>query len=123
VGEKPENVDQYLATLTPAQRGVLAELRAAIRGAAPGAEEGFSYRMPSFTLRGKPLVWYAAWKRHYSLYPIGAAVLHSLAAEVAGYETSKGTIRFPASSPLPLDLVRKLVQARAAELDDGAGGG
>jgi len=121
VGEKPENVDEYFATLTSAQRAVLAEVRAAIRGAAPGAEEGFSYRMPAFTLHGKPLVWYAAWKRHYSLYPIGAAVLHSLAEDVAGYETSKGTIRFPASKPLPLDLVRKLVQARAAELDENAG--
>jgi uncharacterized protein YdhG (YjbR/CyaY superfamily) len=117
----PANLDEYLATLTPGQRAVLEELRATIRAAAPGADEGFSYRMPLFTLDGKPLVWYAAWKRHYSLYPIGAAVLRAHAAEVEGYETGRRTIRFPASKPLPFGLVRKLVQARIAEVTEHAG--
>lgn len=121
VKTKPADIDEYLATLTGEQRTVLEELRTAIRDTAPGADEGFSYRMPAFTLAGKTLVWYAAWKRHYSLYPIGAAILRAHADEVDGYEVAKGTIRFPASRPLPLDLVRKLVQARIAELAEPGG--
>lgn len=120
MGDKPANTDEYLATLTSGQRAALQELRETIRAAAPGAGEDFSYGMPAFRLDGKPLVWYAAWKRHYGLYPIGAAVLQAHAADVEGYETSRGTIRFPASRPLPLDLVRKLVEARIAELCENA---
>lgn len=116
MADKPASTAEYLATLTDAQRTVLAAMRDAIRAAAPGAEEGFSYAMPLFRLDGKPLVWYAAWKQHYSLYPFGAALLEAHAADADGYEASKGTIRFPASKALPLDLVGKLVAARAAEL-------
>ena len=112
---KPANTDEYLATLTGEQRAVVESLREVIRGAAPGAEEGFSYGMPLFRLGGKPLVWYAAWKKHYSLYPLSATMLQAHAADIEGYETSKGTIRFPASRPLPFDLVKRLVAARAAE--------
>jgi uncharacterized protein YdhG (YjbR/CyaY superfamily) len=115
MADKPANTDEYLATLTGEQRGVIEALREAIRGAAPGVEEGFSYGMPLFRLDGKPLVWYAAWKKHYSLYPLSTAMLQAYAADIDGYETSKGTIRFPASRPLPFDLVKKLVAARIAE--------
>ncbi|HYH82045.1 MAG TPA: DUF1801 domain-containing protein [Longimicrobium sp.] len=116
MGAKLANTDEYLATLDDGQRAVVERLRDVIRAAAPGAEEGFSYQMPLFRLGGKPLVWYAAWKQHYSLYPIGTAQLRAVAAEAAGYETARGTIRFPASWPLPYDLVTKLVEARVAEL-------
>lgn len=112
----PANIDEYLSTLTADQRAGHQALRDAIAAAAPGAEASFSYGMPAFRLHGKPLVWYAAWKKHYSLYPLSAALLQAHAAEVDRYETAKGTIRFPASEPLPLELVRKLVRARAAEL-------
>jgi uncharacterized protein YdhG (YjbR/CyaY superfamily) len=120
MSDKPANSDEYLATLAGGQRAALQELRDIIRAVAPGAGEGFSYGMPMFRLDGKPLVWYAAWKRHYGLYPLSAAMLQAHAADVEGYETSRGTIRFPASRPLPLDLVRKLVEARIAELCENA---
>ena len=116
MGDKPTNIDEYLASLTDDKRAALAKLRKVIRTAAPRAEEGFSYGMPLFRLDGQPLVWFAAWKRHYSLYPISTALHHAFAAELTGYEHFKGTIRFPASERIPFGLVRKLLKARIVEL-------
>ena len=107
-------VASYLAALPPDARKALKQVRATIRAAAPRAEEAFSYRIPGFRIDDKPLVWYAAFKNHYSMYPIGAAITRSLAKDVEGYQTSKGTIRFPLGEKVPVALVRKLVKARIA---------
>jgi uncharacterized protein YdhG (YjbR/CyaY superfamily) len=109
-------VDEYLATIPAAKRGALQKLRAAIRAAAPGAEEGFSYGLPAFRLDGRPLVCYGASTNHCSFFPMSPAVIRAHADELEKYETSKGTIRFPPDKPLPAALVRKLVKARVAEL-------
>ncbi len=116
MADKPTTTREYLAALPDQRRATLARLGDAVRAAAPGSEEAFSYGMPALVLEGKSLIWFAAWKRHYSLYPIGAAIAKAHAADIGGYETARGTIRFPADKPIPYELVAALVKARVAEL-------
>jgi uncharacterized protein YdhG (YjbR/CyaY superfamily) len=112
----PEPFDAYLDGLEPAQRAALERLRKAVHAAVPGLEESVYYGMPAFKLGGKALVAIAAWKEHAALYPLSAAVLEALAPDLLGHSTRKGTVRFEAGKPIPVALVKKIVQARAAEL-------
>jgi uncharacterized protein YdhG (YjbR/CyaY superfamily) len=112
---KPTTIDEYLATVGDDQRAALEKLRKTIQAAAPKAEECISYGLAAFRLDGKPLVGFGAGKNHCAFYPMSAATVAAHQDDLQGYDTSKGTIRFPADKPLPAALVRKLVKARIAE--------
>jgi len=111
---KPKSVDDYLSRLSEDKRQALQRIRKAIRAAAPAAEECISYQLPAFRLDGRMLVWFGAASRHCSFYP-GAAPIRAHRRALEGYDTSKGTVRFPTDRPLSAALVRKLVRARIAE--------
>lgn len=107
-------IDQYLAALPADQREALTQLRKVIRAAAPKAEECISYRIPAFRLDGM-LVAFGATPRHCAFFPMSATTVADFRDELKDYETSKGTIRFQPTRPLPAALVRKMVKARIAE--------
>ena len=116
-----KSVGDYLASLPEESRATLEKIRQAIRSAAPEAVEGFSYGLPAFRYKDRPIAAYAALKDHCSFYPMSPAVLNAHAAELKGYDLSKGTIRFPINKPLPAALVKKLVKALMAEFEAGSG--
>jgi uncharacterized protein YdhG (YjbR/CyaY superfamily) len=112
---KPRTIDEYLAALSDGQRAVLQKLRKTIKAAAPKAEECISYQLPAFRLDGRVLVAFGATANHCAFYPMSSSTVAAHKDELSGYDTSKGTIRFQAATPLPATLVRKLVKARIAE--------
>lgn len=112
---QPKTIDEYLAGLGREQRAALTRLRKAIRAAAPGAEECFSYGVPAFRLEGRAVAGFAAAARHCTFFPMSGSIVARHAAALGDFDTSKGAIRFQPERPLPLALVRRLVRARIAE--------
>ena len=116
-GRQPGQARAYIAALPAEARNHMQKLRAAIRAAAPTADESFGYGMPAFSVSGKPFVWYGAWKKHSSFYPVSQATRRALAAELKGYKTpGRGTIQFRFDDRVPTALVKRLVKARVAEI-------
>src|SRR4029450_13308435 len=111
----PAGVEDYLAALPEDQRAALEKLRETIRAAAPEASETISYQMPTFKLRGRVLVYYAAFKDHCSLFPASEAVMEALGEELKPHFSGKGTLRFTPDKPIPVALVKKIVKGRIEE--------
>ena len=111
-----KSVDEYIASQPAAVQGILGHVRSAIREALPGAEEVISYQIPAYKLRGGRVLFFAGWKQHYSLYPAGERLVAAFRDELASYEVSKGTIRFPLSQPVPVKLIGRIAKFRVKEV-------
>jgi uncharacterized protein YdhG (YjbR/CyaY superfamily) len=109
----PKTIDEYISAFPEPVQEKLTEMRKTISQAAPGAIEKISYRMPSFAFNGM-LVYFAAHTNHIGFYPFTSAI-KVFSTELAGYHTSKGGIQFPYKSPLPLNLIKKMVDFRVKE--------
>src|SRR5436853_3825847 len=121
-----KSVNEYIASKPRDVRAVLKQVRSTIRKAVPAAEEVISYQIPVYKLNGVPVLYFAGWKNHYSLYPASDALVAAFKDELAGYELSKGTIRFPLSEPVPVNLIERIAKFRAEYLtkrEKGRGAG
>lgn len=113
-----KSVDDYIASQPEAVQGILGRVRNAIRKAVPLAREVISYKMPTYTLYGGRLLYFAVWKQHYSIYAATEQVVAAFQKELARYEVDKGTIRFPLSEPVPVNLIGRIAKFRAKEVAD-----
>ena len=112
-------VNEYLVLQPAAARRVLERVRTVIRRALPAAEEAISYGIPTFKLHGRPVVYFAGFARHFSLYPSTRYVVETLGDAVAPHVVSKGTMRFSLSEPVPARLIQAIAKARAREVQMG----
>jgi uncharacterized protein YdhG (YjbR/CyaY superfamily) len=103
-------VAAYIAKQPTAAQPILQRVRRIIRKVLPDAEETISYQIPTYKLHGQYVVYFAGWKKHWSLYPVTGAARAALEADLEPYELSKGTIRFPLDEPLPAKLVERIVR-------------
>ena len=111
-----QSVDDYIALQPEAVRGLLKRVRSTIRKAVPVAEESISYQIPTYKLPGGPLIYFARWKKHYSLYPVSAQLIDALREDLGAREVEKGTIRFSLDEPVPVKLIARIVKFRAKEV-------
>jgi uncharacterized protein YdhG (YjbR/CyaY superfamily) len=107
-----QEIDQYLDALEEPKRTTLARLRQTILDIVPEAEQGISYGVPAFKVRGKTIAGFAAFKKHLSYLPHSGSVFPELQVELKGYTISSGALRFSISEPLPVPLVEKLIAVR-----------
>jgi uncharacterized protein YdhG (YjbR/CyaY superfamily) len=111
------SVNDYIASQPEAVQRLLTRVRGIIRKALPAAEEVISYRIPTYTLHGRPVVYFAGWARHYSLYPLTDRVTAAFKDDLARYDVSKGTVRFPLTGPVPATLIEGIAKLRAKEVE------
>jgi uncharacterized protein YdhG (YjbR/CyaY superfamily) len=112
------SIDEYVAGFPPETQAVLEEVRALCREEAPGATESISYAIPTFDLQGRHLCHFAAFKSHLSFFPTGKGA-EAFAEELKAYNGGKGTVQFPYAQPLPIDLIRRMVRYRVAQVEAG----
>lgn len=110
--DKVDSVDGYIAGFEPLMQDYMNQIRKAIRESAPQAEELISYGMPAYKLNG-PLVYFAANKNHLGFYPAGTSTVSEF--QKAGYEVTKGSVHFPYTQPLPIEMIKEMVKFRVEE--------
>jgi uncharacterized protein YdhG (YjbR/CyaY superfamily) len=113
-------VDDYFETLDADTRAAFEHIRSLALDMVPEAEQGTSYGMAALKYKRKPLLGFAAAKRHLSVFPFSAQVVDEVRDRLTGYELSKGTIRFAVDKPLPDDVICDVVRLRLAEISSPA---
>ena len=111
-----QSVDEYIAAQPEPVQPKLEQVRAAIRKAVPDAAESIGYGMPGYKLNGKPMLYFAGFKQHYSLFAASGSFFAQLQDELKGYEMRKGTVHFPLDKPVPVKLITRIAKLRAAGL-------
>ena len=109
-----KNIDEYIARFPGDVQKILQNIRALIKEAVPDAEEKISYQIPTFTLNGNYLIYFAAFKNHVSIYPAPRGT-EKFKKELAAYEGGKGTVRFPFDEPIPYGLIKRIVKFKLKE--------
>ena len=110
-----QSVDEYLVSQPKTAQAQLERVRAAIQKALPKAEEVISYQIPTYKLDGSAVIYFAGWKKHYSLYPASGRLIAAFQDELVPYEIRKSTIRFPLSEPVPARLIERIAKFRLKE--------
>ncbi len=110
---KFDDVPTYLAALPEPGRSVLARVCRVIDLALPTAEAGISYNIPTWKIAGKMVIYCAAWKKHYALYPVSPRLLAAVGGGDSGFEVEKGTIRLRFDTPVPEELIARIAIFRA----------
>jgi len=116
------SVEEYIGSFPADVQAILEQVRRAILGAVPGAGETISYQIPTITLGGRPLLYFAGWKRHISVYPAPAGD-EVLERRLGPYRSAKSTLKFPLSQPVPYDLIAQVAELSLRQRQDGAGAG
>ncbi len=109
------SVAEYIASQPKDVRPTLRRVRAAIRKALPKAVETLSYRIPTYRVDRKAVIYFAAWTNHYSIYPATRTLVAALGDELAGLEIKKGTIRLSYDAAVPSVLIARIAKFRARE--------
>ena len=107
--KKVENIDDYISDFSVETQKYLNEMRELIRKLAPDSVESISYAIPTFSLNGKYLVYFAGFKNHIGLYPTPVGI-EAFKEELSNYKTGKGSVQFPLNKPLPIALITKIVK-------------
>ena len=112
---KAATIDEYIAGFPSDTQKVMQEIRTVIKNVVPDAEETISYAIPTFTLNGKYLVYFAGFKKHIGFYPAPVGI-EEFKDQLSGFKTGKGSVQFPLNNPMPLDLIKSIVKFRKNSL-------
>ena len=111
-----QTIDEYLNNLEPTKKAALERVRKIVKEMVPEAEETISYGMPTFKYKRRPLMYFATFKNHLSLFPASGKVIEQMSSKLEKYKTSKGTLQFTAEDPIPEEVIKEMLQIRQAEI-------